>query len=310
MGRFRNLSTLGGLIGLAACGGGPSGPSGGGLGSFSATINGSAWASESRLLQAPTPQKQGHYPLYGGKTVGSSLNGVTLNLVGISRPGTYPLGTSGGVSGGTGTVNEASAVWLTPISGDAGSVTITTLTDTRIAGTFQFVAEAMASGATGTRTVTNGQFDIQLTRPASLPPMTHSDTGSMRATIGGAAWNGASGGGGAPVNQALFVIYTSTTRTVAITLVPYNGPGIYTLGAPNTGHRLTVNAGTVVGSPCCWGGRTNAQGVLLDAGTITVTEATANRIRGTFSATLGPGLTGNALGNLTVANGTFSFGFP
>jgi hypothetical protein len=302
------------LAGILGCGGsGPSAPSLGGGGLLSATINGTAWSSQPQLIQANSAQKEGHYPIYGASPAGSSLNGMQLNLVGIQGPGTYPLGTAGGVSGGTVAVNEGSAVWMTPINGAAGTVTITTLTSTRAVGTFQFVADPVAAGATGPRTVANGQFDIPLTRPANLPPMTQSDTGYMSATMGGAAWNGASGGGGAPVNGALFVIFTGTTRTVAVTLAPYGGPGTYQLGGANTAHRVTVTQGTAPGAPCCWGGRTqvqNGQLVSLDVGTVTITSATASRIRGTFSATLQPGLTGTATTSLAVAGGSFSFGFP
>lgn len=312
-GRWLAVVALGSV--LAACGGdGPSGPGGGGggNGTFRATINGAAWVAEAQFIQAPTPQKQGHYPLYGARTAGTTLNGITLNLIGISGPGTYPLGTSGGVAGGTATVNEASSVWMTPLSGAAGTVTLTTVTATRAAGTFSFTAEGVV-GTAGTRTVTNGQFDIPLNRPANLPAMTHADTGSMTATIGGTAWVGASGGGGAPTGGTLLVIFTGTTRTVSVAVSPYNGPGTYQLNTPNTFHRVSVTAGTVAGSPCCWGGRTqvvNGQIVSLDVGSITITTATANRIRGTFSGTLAPALTGGATANLTVANGTFSYGFP
>lgn len=312
-GSLRALALV--ALGLSvACGGsGPNGPTGGNGGSMSATINGTAWTADPVLIQAPTPQKQGHYPLYGARLVGQSSNGVQLNLIGIPGPGTYPLGTSGGVSGGVISLNEGSAVWTTPLSGAAGTVTITTLTSTRAAGTFQFVAEPAVGGATGTRTVTNGQFDIPLNYPANLPPMTHADTGHMSATMGGAAWNGASGGGGAPTGGALFVVFTGTTRTVAITLAPYTGAGTYQLGAANTAHRITVTAGTTPGSPCCWGGRSTLVGgqlVLQDVGTITITTATANRIRGTFSGTLATGSTGTATTSLVVTNGTFSYGFP
>jgi len=302
-------------LGLSvACGGnGPSGPTGGGSGTLSAVINGTAWSSQPQMIQAPTPQKQGHYPLYGARLVGQSSNGMQLNLVGIQGPGTYPLGTSGGVSGGTVSLHEGSAIWMTPLNGAAGTITISTLTGTRAAGTFQFVAEAAGAGATGTRTVTNGQFDIPLNHPANLPPMTQSDTGFMAATLGGSAWYGASGGGGAPTAGALFVIFTGTTRTVAVTLAPYTGVGTYQLGGANTAHRLTVTAGTAPGAPCCWGGRSvlvGGQLVLQDVGTITITSATANRIRGTFSGTLAPGATGTATTNLVVTNGSFSYGFP
>jgi len=297
---------------MTACGGGGTGPTGGGSGSMSATINGTAWSAQSNLIQFPAPQKQGHYPLYGARTAGNTLNGVTFNLVGITGPGTYRLGTAGGVSGGFASVNEGSAIWQTPLSGAAGTISISTLTDSRIAGTFQFTAEGVV-GSSGTREVTNGQFDIPITLPGNLPPMAHADTGFMAVTMGGNPWYGATVAGGAPTGGSLLVISVNTTNSLTVSIAPYNGPGTYTVGGTNVGNRITVTQGTVQGLPCCWGGRTqfvDNQLVSLDNGTITITSATANRIRGTFSATLAPGLTGTATANLVLTNGGFSYGFP
>ncbi|MDZ4675763.1 MAG: hypothetical protein SGI84_15045 [Gemmatimonadota bacterium] len=280
---------------------------------MSASIDGAAWVAQSQFLQTITQQqKQGHLPIYGAKLLSStSSQGIQLNLVGLPGPGTYPLGTGGGVSGGIASVVEGSSVWQTPLSGAAGTVTVSTLTATRATGTFQFTAAAITG--TGTRTVTNGKFDFPIAAPANLPPLTHADTGFMVANLGGAAWNGATGGGGAPTGGALVVIFTGTTRTVSVALAPYTGVGTYQLGAANTAHRLMIAAGTVAGSPCCWGGRSvlvGGQLVLQDVGTITITSATANRIRGTFSGTLATGSTGTATSSLVVANGSFSYGFP
>jgi len=44
-------------------------------------------------------------------------------------------------------------------TGSSGTVTLTTLTATRVAGTFSFTMVA-GPGGTGTKTVTNGKFDI------------------------------------------------------------------------------------------------------------------------------------------------------
>jgi len=302
-------------LGLSvACGGnGPSGPTGGGSGTLKATINGTPWVAQQQSIQFPTPQKQGHYPLYGAVFSGATSQGLQLNLIGITGPGTYPLGTSGGVSGGTVSVFEGTSIWTTPLSGEAGEVTFTTLTPTRMVGNFTFVATAVAN-ASGTRTVTAGEFDIPITLPASLPPMVQADTGHMTVvSLGGTPWNAATGGGGAPANGTLFVIFLNDKYSVALTLAPYTGPGVYLLGGANVGHRLAISQGTLGNSPCCWGGRTAFQGgqiVSLDAGTITISTPSANRINGIFTANLSPALTGTATTNLQVLGGTFSYGFP
>ena len=51
---------------------------------------------------------------------------------------------------------------LTP--NGSGTVTLTSLTATRATGTFSFVAVPYQNGATGTLHVTNGKFDVPLTR--------------------------------------------------------------------------------------------------------------------------------------------------
>jgi len=138
---------------------------------------------------------------------------------------------------------------------------------------------------------------------------------TVAVNAGGAAWYGAGGGGGAPTNGVLFVIYTNTVHTIALTISPYNGPGTYQVGGStaNLGTSIRVTNGTDATKPCCWGGKTQVVGgqlVSVDVGTITITNATASRIRGTFSGTLAPGLTGTATTSLVLANGSFSYGFP
>lgn len=316
MSRTESLALAFATLVLAGCGGGGNtGPSGGSA-TMSASIDGTAWVAQSQFLQTITQQqKQGHIPIYGAKLISSTVShGITLNLVGIPGPGTYPLGTSGGVSGGIGTVFEGSSIWQTPLSGAAGSVTISTMTATRVAGTFTFTAAGLL-GATGQRTVTNGKFDFPISAPANLPPMTQADTGFMSVSLGGTPWFGASGGGGAPTQGALLAIFINENYTLSVQVAPYNGPGTYTIGGSpaNIANSIRVTQGTKAGSLCCWGGKTqlvNGQVVSLDAGTITITSATASRIRGTFSGTLAPGLTGTATSSLVLTNGSFSYGFP
>jgi len=42
-----------------------------------------------------------------------------------------------------------------------GTITVTTLTDERIAGTFEFTLHAANANTTGTRVVTQGKFDVK-----------------------------------------------------------------------------------------------------------------------------------------------------
>jgi hypothetical protein len=48
-------------------------------------------------------------------------------------------------------------------SDQTGSATITSLSDTRVAGTFNFVGSHIGSTATTTKTITEGKFDVAVT---------------------------------------------------------------------------------------------------------------------------------------------------
>ncbi|MBC7399003.1 MAG: hypothetical protein H7289_03590 [Mucilaginibacter sp.] len=48
-------------------------------------------------------------------------------------------------------------------SDQTGSVTITSLSDTRVAGTFNFVGSHIGSAGTTTKTITEGTFDVAVT---------------------------------------------------------------------------------------------------------------------------------------------------
>ena len=51
--------------------------------------------------------------------------------------------------------------WSASSAQGSGSIVVTTLTPTRVVGTFSFVLQPdVATGASGTRTVTEGRFDL------------------------------------------------------------------------------------------------------------------------------------------------------
>ncbi|MGQ0701583.1 MAG: hypothetical protein ACT4PM_00450 [Gemmatimonadales bacterium] len=272
-----------------------------------------AWTSEDRYLQGITLANPGHYPMYGATgSSASNLTGIQINLVNIPGPGTYPLGTGGGVSGGTASVSVGSVVWMTELSGAAGTVAISTLTATRAAGTFSFVAKGVGvTGASGTKTVTNGQFDFPITTTGTVGEVPEAAKSKVSAVLGGQAWNGATITAGGLAN-GLTILAGNTTLTIGITMVPFPGAGTYQLLANNF-NRILTTPGTDPNALCCWGGMTglvSGQIALLDTGTITVTSFGNGRIQGTFSATLVPKTGFAATTNLVMTSGTFDVGLP
>ncbi len=301
------------LLSLACGGGGdPTGPGPNpppppppppGSANFTATVNGQAWASAANLTNV-TAAASGTYIISGSVLQGTNARAVTMTLMNVPGPGTYPLGTGAGVSGGTGIYAESSGGWGTALSGEAGTVTISTLTAARVAGTFNFVADAVSGGATGTRAVTNGAFDLPITA-GTTTPVDEKNRMKIAATIGGQSYN-ASTVVTSGVLGSIFVIGGNNTRhsiTFGFSNLP--GPGTYPLGG---GVLASVQVGAPPGQPvtgplCCWNGTFAGS-----SGSVTVTTLTATRMTGSFTFNLQPGGAGAATAPLTVANGTFDVG--
>jgi len=147
------------LLALNACGGGSDGPTGTngntnvGDGTMSATINGTSWRS------LKSGDKGSHSGLIYA-VVG--LNGsytIALGIAGLTAPGTVNLSLATG-NGSNAIVSNATGGWGTAFNGGSGTITVTTLTTNRIAGTFSFDAPAGSGNATGTLQVRNGKFDV------------------------------------------------------------------------------------------------------------------------------------------------------
>ena len=192
--------------------------------------------------------------------------------------------------GGIGTVTDGATTWMTPLSGAAGTVTVTALSATSIAGTFSFTASPLVGGGAN-RVVTSGSFDIPITgTPAALPANAGS---SMSGTIGGAAWNAAT------------VVTISDTG------------GVYAFGGSNTDTYVNFVLSSVSGTGpidlndttailSIQSGITGWSSQLGGSGTVTITELSASRIKGTVSATIEDG----AASTITIADGAFDVGLP
>lgn len=85
-------------------------------------------------------------------------NSISINLLGISAPGTYPLNPS--LDGTTiGYVSSSAATsWDTGNCDASGTLTITTLDNTKIEGTFSYVGKDGENCTAAGKNITNGSF--------------------------------------------------------------------------------------------------------------------------------------------------------
>lgn len=146
------------LLSLAACGGdGPSGPRGSGgpdlpNGTFNGTANGSSFRATSAIIT-----RAGDIIAMGAAdTQGRALGWAFIT----SGPGTYTIENS---IGNNASYTEGRMGWgaSAATAGSGGSVTFTTLTSTRAAGSFTITLRPLTGGATGTPSVT-GNFDLTI----------------------------------------------------------------------------------------------------------------------------------------------------
>jgi hypothetical protein len=141
-----------------ACGGGSSstGP-GGGSADLSASINGSSWLGTDGAKATRT--------VAGGDTI-ISFGGANSNesiILGLaftdSGPRTYLIG--GFDEPSNALIEEGAKGWAANVAGGSGSITIDTISATRLTGTFMFNAVPVSgSGASGDEAVTNGKFAL------------------------------------------------------------------------------------------------------------------------------------------------------
>jgi hypothetical protein len=295
------------LCSFAACSSGSStGPGGNNgnnngtrQGTFTAVIDGQSWVSTTNQTTGGSGSNQvpGLISISGTKLVSATnYTSLTLTLGYIAGPGTYPLGVNQGTTaGGTGLIfapqGSTFGDWSTGFTGAAGTLTVTSLTSSRIGGTFQFTAPPQAfTSTTGTRVVTDGVFDMPL--PASFTAAPAANKGSkVAAQIGGAAWNAAT-----VVSLGANGVFgfTATTDSLSVSLTPGTvmSPGnSYPIGGQGGATMIAVKSGTSLS----W---TSAGGNAV--GTISVGSYSGARATGTFSAALsGSG------GALVFTNGTF-----
>jgi len=149
-------------LALASCGddksptgtGGGGGGDGGGTNTMAATVDGEAWTAVTA-----NAFNQSGIVVVGSSNLGGEL-GIGFGFV-DSGARTYSIG-----------LNEVTNFNITGLTGNAwsargvlgsGTLTVTTLSATRLAGSFEFTAPlSVGTGPPATRVVTNGVFDLEL----------------------------------------------------------------------------------------------------------------------------------------------------
>ena len=203
--------------------------------------------------------------------------------------------------GGTGVVsNTTGRSWFTPGSGAAGTVTLTTLSATRIVGTFSFNAEPLGGGATGTKVVSGGAFDLLLA--GSLATLPENQGSVTTGTVNGTPWTAATSFMTLSGNS-LVINVSNTSYIIGVVMTSYAAPGTFDVGLLPGKAAVSAVVPTTSTGPS-WVADTG------HSGTFTVTSMTATRMRGTLSATLNPLAGSGATGNLVLENVAFDIGRP
>lgn len=292
---MRRLAILFALF-LAACGGdsgtGPDDGGGTNTNSFTASLDGTAWTASGLTIAAGanTSQLPGGL-VFTGSTVTQPGKAMIISLGRITGPGTYPLGVNTGTNaGGTLSLVQGSATWWTPLIGNAGTITITSMTGGRVRGTFTATLEPLpGGGGTGVIQVTNGQFNVPI-NPGYAAPAADNLGSETLGTVGGAEFHGATvlgfGGGTATV------IVSASTDDYLLTI--NMSPAEVGSLALNASFPLRT-VGVVRSTPAGGGSWGTLQGA---TGTITISSITGTRIVGSVQATLTTG--GGGGGSLSL----------
>lgn len=289
----------------AACGGDSGGPggggpdttgNGGGEGTMTARINGVDFSADRRIRV--TRHAGGVYTIEGTAN-GDPAVVITLGMFNIGGTGTYPIGVGATIFGATASTSSAAQQWETPMD-HSGTLTITELDASHIKGTFAFAALPVAlGGATGLRTVSEGEFNVPLT--GTYAPPTDAQGSSMVMDTSGIEEMVAATIIGSYHDTTLTFAGQTSRFLVTVTLKGVHGAGAYPLSTDDPRHTIVVGSDFSAPLADIWGGDAT------DTGTVTITSLTATRIQGSYSATLKNIIGTTALAPLTIT-GTFNLG--
>jgi Family of unknown function (DUF6252) len=259
---------------------------------ISATIDGVPWsaiASTARLSGS------GNFDVFVNPEPNSNSISFTLQLFSVTTPGTYPLGVSRSMIGGTADVIREGRAWSTTQESPGGSVTLTEVSTTRIAGTFSFQADPMLGVTGSTLTFRDGRFSANVTGSGTLQL-----PDNIGSTVEGTIASSPFAARQVSVSRGTGLGFGFGGRGMLgiVQLSEFTGVGTYALRS-GTERYMRVGIGTDT-----WGSD-SAQ----SSGIITITSATATRIKGTIAATLLK-LNGPLAQPTAMVNLNFNLGVP
>lgn len=151
------------LLSLLLLAGGCGGDSGGptpGQDLLRARVDGVLWGAD---LTLDASWSGGTLSVSGTGGAPGSFYSLTLTVTGVQAAGTFALGpATAGSSIEISRIAQPIGTWVTAAAGGTGTVTVAELTTSRARGTFSFTGGPVAgSGATGTKVVTEGVFEVR-----------------------------------------------------------------------------------------------------------------------------------------------------
>ena len=313
--RFIRLARFSAIVfsilacGLSGCNSGSDAGSGGGEG-FTAKIEGKAWTAAPISISAQVGfGVPGALLLGGTHTDGGLSRSITITVHNVHGPGEYILGVGQEIFGGTASVGEATGsggdalTWTTPGNGRAGTFTIKAIGSGRVSGTFAYTTEPGVKNTTATtRTVADGAFDLPYT--GTFVPAPESKGSMATATLNKKPYTAASA-------YARLLDFTGLPGITITTINSENGYSLVLEGVTAEGsypiNNMSPNSVSIVGGrnggtaeACCWQSANAGS-----TGTVSITEITATRIKGTFTANLKPNAGKPATADLLIEDGVF-----
>ncbi len=271
----------------------------GGRGSMSAKIDGGSWNS----VSISTATYSNGTLSFGGVDNITSPRVLAI-AVRAGEAGTFRIGQSASDANANALLTIGGSVWqAVSVAGGSGTIVITSLTTTGASGTFSFTLNAVPqTSATGTKTVTDGTFNVTFATIATLPTATSAPRpAAMTAQLNGAAWGSVSMYRATFQNQFLSITGFDTNATaVFLSVAQVTGPGTFSLNLA-TGN----GSSAIVANSSGQGWITALPG---GSGSISITLLTPTRAVGTFSFEAVPS-TGGASGAMRATNGQFDVTF-
>jgi hypothetical protein len=180
-------------------------------------------------------------------------------------------------------VGNPAAGWQAGVGIGSGTVTVTSLSSTNAVGTFSFNLTAVTGTATGTKSVTEGVFNVPLTTVPTPPPTTSSST--MSVLIDGVPWTSSLSRRATLTGNILSITGQDTNFRVITFAVPLSG-GLLIPPSQATSVSLDFAAFGHGTAAMTLGAQNWDNGHAGGAGTFTVTGISATRVTGTFTVTL------------------------